>query len=128
MYLTFDLPITANKRLTKGKRRDPKDGKIKTVFISTKKYREWKDTASLQIRSLLRPNGERFTNGERVRLTLKIHFANKIRRDIDNYVKGAQDVLTDCGVWADDTQVDELHVYRSEVAKPPYVEAYIDAI
>ncbi len=122
MYLTFDLPITANKRLMPTVR----GGKI--VFISSKEYREWKDTASLQIRSLLRPNGERFTNGERVRLTLKIHFANKIRRDIDNYVKGAQDVLTDCGVWADDTQVDELHVYRSEVAKPPYVEAYIDAI
>ncbi len=120
MYLTFSLPVSANQRLMRARG--------SKALISSKKYREWKDKAYLEVKSLLRLNTLRFTNGERLALTLKIHFPDKRRRDIDNYVKGAQDVLTQSGVWKDDKQIDDLHVLRCEISKEPYVEAIIESL
>ena len=120
MYLTFSLPVSANQRLMRARG--------SKALISSSKYRQWKEKAYLEVSSLLRQNSLRFTNGERISLTLKIHFPDKRRRDIDNYVKGAQDLLTDCGVWSDDTQIDDLHVLRCEISKEPYVEAVIEEI
>lgn len=120
MYLTFSLPVSANQRLMRARG--------SKALISSSKYRQWKEKAYLEVSSLLRQNSLRFTNGERISLTLKIHFPDKRRRDIDNYVKGAQDLLTDCGVWSDDTQIDDLHVLRCDISKEPYVEAIIEEI
>ena len=120
MYLTFSLPVSANQRLQRARG--------KKYLISSNKYRDWKDRAYLEVSSLLKQNALRFTNKERLALTLKIHFPDKRRRDLDNYVKGAQDLLTDCGVWTDDTQIDDLRVLRCEQSKEPYVEAIIEEI
>ncbi len=120
MYLTFSLPVTANRRVIWSK-------KLRR-FVNSSEYREWKDKAYLEVMSLLRPNTLRFTNGERLALTLKIHFPDKHCRDLDNYVKGAQDVLTQSGVWKDDKQIDDLHVLRCEISKEPYVEAIIESL
>lgn len=120
MYLTFSLPVSANQRLQKARG--------KKYLISSNKYRAWKEKAYLEVTSLLRQNTLRFTNNERIALTLKIHFPDHRRRDLDNYVKGSQDLLTDCGVWNDDTQIDDLHVLRCEMSKEAYVEAIIEEI
>jgi len=34
------------------------------------------------------------------------------KRDLDNILKGTLDALQHAGVYADDNQIDELHVYR----------------
>lgn len=39
-------------------------------------------------------------------------------RDIDNYAKAIFDAMTHAGVWRDDSQVDELHIYRMGVQAP----------
>jgi crossover junction endodeoxyribonuclease RusA len=38
---------------------------------------------------------------------------DKRRRDLDNMLKAALDALTHCGVWNDDSQIDDLRIVRA---------------
>lgn len=55
----------------------------------------------------------------RMRLHLAVTFPDRRKRDIDNVIKPLLDVLTQGGVWHDDSQVSELVVTRSPAAGPP---------
>lgn len=37
------------------------------------------------------------------------------RRDLDNHMKALLDALTHAGLWEDDSQIDQLHIYRGEI-------------
>lgn len=117
MILTFPLPVSNNDRLIimGGKRR----------MINSAKYRNWKTAALWELKTQPKTC---YVNGERLSLHLTAHFPDCRRRDLDNYVKGAQDLLTDAGVWGDDKQVDYLVVERGEPDKQAYMTAEISVI
>lgn len=37
---------------------------------------------------------------------------DKRKRDLDNYMKGLLDALTEAGLWEDDSLIHQLHIYR----------------
>lgn len=37
---------------------------------------------------------------------------DKRKRDLDNYMKALLDALTHCGLWTDDSLIDQLFIYR----------------
>lgn len=61
----------------------------------------------------------------RVALFVAVHPATRARQDIDNRSKTLQDALTHAGVWADDEQIDDLHLVRRSVIKGGLVKVVI---
>ena len=45
-------------------------------------------------------------------VTVVVHMPDKRIRDIANYMKALMDALTKAGVWEDDSQIDQLAIYR----------------
>ena len=43
------------------------------------------------------------------------------KRDLDNYMKGLLDALTDSELWEDDSLIDQLHIFRGEIVKDGHV-------
>lgn len=58
--------------------------------------------------------------GPDARLVVDIHLTppDRRRRDCDNFAKSVQDALQVCGVYGDDSQIDELRVVRGDVVIP----------
>lgn len=50
---------------------------------------------------------------ERVKVTIEAWMPDRRRRDLDNILKSLLDSLTYAGVWDDDSQVDDLRIYRA---------------
>ena len=106
MYtIKLPCPVSANQRLIKSKI---------GILINSAKYRDWHNLALFQIRNQL-PKIETLTG--RIKLSVEVHFKDHRRRDIDNIVKGLQDVLTEASIFIDDCQIDELFVKRAEIDK-----------
>lgn len=54
---------------------------------------------------------------QRLAVAIWLHAPNKRKFDIDNRVKPVLDALQRAGVYDDDEQVEELHVYRAPIMK-----------
>lgn len=65
---------------------------------------------------------------KRLRITLILNPRDKRKIDIDNRVKSVLDSLQDAGMYDDDWQIDELHVYRGEIIKGGRVLVNIEVI
>lgn len=59
-------------------------------------------------------------------LTLIFTMPDKRRRDLDNYFKAVLDLLTDGGVYKDDSQVVSIHAIKEEVEKPGGVKVLVE--
>ena len=59
----------------------------------------------------------RIKTTSRLKLDVTFHFPNRLRRDIDNYLKATIDSLVKCEFCVDDEQFDELIVRRGNVVK-----------
>ena len=88
------------------------------VLISAhgRQYRQ--DVA--RITTLVRADGQvpRGPIADRVGITIMASPPDRIRRDLDNLLKGLLDALTHAGIWLDDSQVDDLHITRCAPSKP----------
>jgi len=62
-----------------------------------------------------------------VKLTIKAYFGTKRCRDLDNIAKALNDSLTGI-VIKDDSQIDELHIYRFYSKENPRVELEIQKL
>lgn len=49
----------------------------------------------------------------RLSVDIEARMPDRRKRDIDNLPKAVLDALTHTGVWADDSQIDDLRVWRS---------------
>ena len=54
---------------------------------------------------------------KRLSLTATLYFKDRRKSDIDNRIKSLLDALVQAGLFDDDSQVDELHVYRGAIYK-----------
>ena len=98
MIVTLPVPPSTNNRMTKGMR-------------LTKEYRYWKVEASKLIEAVL----EREPDDSRYAVTIYLYWGDKRRRDLDNFIKGPIDAVTESEcVWLDDSQVDAIRVYREQ--------------
>lgn len=52
---------------------------------------------------------------QRVAVDIEARLPDRRRRDMDNLAKGPLDALTHAGLWEDDSQIDDLRVWRSAV-------------
>jgi crossover junction endodeoxyribonuclease RusA len=57
---------------------------------------------------------------KRLTIAIWLHAPNRRKVDVDNRAKPVLDALQRAGVFDDDEQVDELHIYRSDIAKLGY--------
>lgn len=53
----------------------------------------------------------------RLALIINLHFRDKRRQDISNRIKALEDALCQAGLFDDDSQIDEEHIYRSSIIK-----------
>ena len=65
---------------------------------------------------------------QRLKLDVTFHFPNRLRRDIDNYLKATIDSLVKCGLCVDDEQFDELIVRRGNVIKGGLIRLKVSEI
>ena len=64
----------------------------------------------------------------RLEVNIEAYPSSKRRFDLDNILKPILDLLTDNGVWLDDSQVDILRIRRRDIEKPGYVRVLITEI
>lgn len=50
---------------------------------------------------------------DRIAVHIEAWMPDKRRRDLDNLTKATLDALTHAGVWADDSQIDDLRITRA---------------
>ena len=64
------------------------------------------------------------------RLKVKVYLypPDKRKRDIDNNMKSLLDAMEHAGVYENDSQIDELHIVRSEVIKGGGCKVILEAI
>ena len=48
-----------------------------------------------------------------LRVVVEVFVPDRRKRDLDNLHKGILDSLTHAGVWSDDSQIDDLRIYRA---------------
>lgn len=81
-----------------------------------------------------RVKDEVYRNGVKVKftgrlcVTVEVYDPDCRRRDINNYTKSLFDALEQAGIYADDEQIDETHIYRRETRRGGAVRVRIKEI
>ena len=102
----LDFPPSVNNYYVKTRR---------GVFISSKGQKFRASTAEKILGQLA---GLSFPEDTRLLLEVIVYPPDKRKRDLDNYMKPLQDAITHAGLWDDDSQIDQLFIYRGAKASP----------
>ena len=97
-------------------------GRLATVYITPegKQYRKAVNDLVLEaamIQQYLKQDGP-------LRVEIQAFPPDKRKRDLDNILKSLLDSLTHAGVWEDDSQIQDLRIYRSTIAGMVKVRIY----
>ena len=82
------------------------------VAAGKRRYLSERATAFHEVIKILVPA---LGSTSRLKLDVTFHFPDRLRRDIDNYLKATIDSLVKCGFCVDDEQFDTLIVNRGHV-------------
>lgn len=99
-------------------------GHVAKVLLS-RAGRKYRKRVAEQVRQQGQP---RLPDGARLVLTLEVSPPDRRARDLSNIPKALEDALTHAGVWADDSLIDELHIYRCLPKQPPQVVATVSVL
>ena len=100
-------------------------GKLATVYVSAegKAYRKavnyWVLEAAT-VQRYLKQSGP-------LRVEIEAFPPDRRKRDLDNILKSLLDSLTHAGVWEDDSQIQDLRIYKSTIAGMVKVRIYEQA-
>lgn len=76
--------------------------------VLSAKGRQYREAVAQQARDELWP-----AYAQSVAVEIEAWMPDRRRRDLDNILKAALDALTHAQVWIDDSQVDDLRIYRA---------------
>jgi crossover junction endodeoxyribonuclease RusA len=123
--ITLPWPPTVNSYY-----RSPRSGRLAGRTLISEQGRAYRQAVS---ESVAAAHLGSFTG--LVRVTVEAWMPDRRKRDLDNLHKGILDGLTHAGVWKDDSQIDDLRIYRCRAAtgelvieKPGRVVVTIEAI
>ena len=100
-------------------------GRLATVYVSAegKAYRKAVNDLVMEaamVQRYLKAVGP-------VRVVIEAFPPDRRKRDLDNILKSLLDSLTHAGVWEDDSQIEDLRIYRSTIAGMVKVRIYEQA-
>ena len=94
---------------------------INSYYKMTRQGQRYLDPKVREFRQLVldavREQAPGLTLESRLFMEVYLFPPDRRKRDVDNYMKGLLDALTEAELWTDDSQVDQLHIYRGEVVK-----------
>lgn len=122
LELIFPYPPTINHIYSRGKH---------GVYLKphVKAYREicyWQLSA-FNTKTVISAMATNVINA-RIKLTIKVYFPDKRRRDLDNILKATLDTLVYCKVIDDDSLIEELHVIKAGYVKHGRLELKIELL
>ena len=88
----------------------------------TPEHKAFRDEVTLRVVAAGSP---RFADDARLTLDITLVPADRRKWDLDNRIKSLQDALQVSGVYADDSQIDELRIVRHDVVIPGEASAVV---
>lgn len=89
---------------------------VNTLYPSTNGRRFLSKRGKLYVQQVAVCVGRQRAPTGRIAYRMVLCPPDKRRRDLSNFVKAAEDCLTKCGFWGDDSLVDDMRVLRGYVA------------
>lgn len=90
--------------------RTPRTGPLAGRTMLSKEGRDYRKAVEQTV--MLQRAGK--VGDARVAVDIEVRMPDKRRRDLDNLPKAVLDSLTHVGLWDDDSQIDDLRVWRSD--------------
>jgi len=63
-----------------------------------------------------------------LRITLRVTFPDRLKRDLDNLLKALLDALQHAGVYGDDNQLKDIWIFAAGVEKPGHVDVMLEVL
>lgn len=97
----------------------------RTRGITPRRTREYERLVAFVARNALGSNA--WNRTRRYAVTILCHYSDRRRRDLDNAIKAILDACNGVA-WDDDSQVDQIHAYRTVAGTVPCVDVTVEVL